>query len=215
MRGSIGPWCSGLMPVERRAVEAADVIGALESTLAFVQLPEDQKARWRAVAEQVRATYATTDTASRLRWPRAGTSIASARSLDELASAVAASARERMDGEDIADATVALSVLAIGLYVFQGTLDVLRGQALVRLGSRLDRRLAPLAHNAVVALPLAGASPTAALQPLRDIDAMRAFLASQGPVALLELPWIPAYIAFVFLLHLGLARWRSAARHSS
>src|SRR5688500_3458423 len=47
---------------------------------------------------------------------------------------------------------VALSVLAIGLYLFQGTLEVLRGQALVRLGSRFDRRLAPLAHHAVVAL---------------------------------------------------------------
>jgi ATP-binding cassette subfamily C protein len=96
---------------------------------------------------------------------------------------------------------VALSVLAIGLYLFQGTLDVIRGQALVRLGSRLDRRLAPLAHDAVVALPLQGAGTTAALQPLRDIDAMRAFLASQGPVAILDLPWMPAYLAFVFLLH--------------
>ncbi len=96
---------------------------------------------------------------------------------------------------------VALSVLAIGLYLFQGTLDVIRGQALVRLGSRLDRRLAPLAHDAVVSLPLAGASTTAALQPLRDIDAMRAFLASQGPVAILDLPWMPAYLVFVFLLH--------------
>ena len=30
---------------------------------------------------------------------------------------------------------------------------------------------------------------------------MRAFLASQGPVAILDLPWMPAYLAFVFLLH--------------
>ena len=37
---------------------------------------------------------------------------------------------------------VVLSALAIGLYVFQGTLEIIRGQIFVRLASRLDRKLA-------------------------------------------------------------------------
>jgi hypothetical protein len=95
-----------------KAVEAADVVGALESTLAFVQLEASQKARWRAVAEQVRVAYASTDSATRRRWPRAGTSIGTARALDELARGVAVKARERMIEDNIAEPAVALSVLA-------------------------------------------------------------------------------------------------------
>ena len=37
---------------------------------------------------------------------------------------------------------VTLSILAISLYLFQGTLDVIRSQVLVRLGAKLDHRLA-------------------------------------------------------------------------
>src|SRR5262245_15855246 len=47
---------------------------------------------------------------------------------------------------------VALSLLAAILFLFQGGLDVLRGQVLVRLASRLDRRLTPLTHDAVMRL---------------------------------------------------------------
>ena len=96
---------------------------------------------------------------------------------------------------------VALSVLAIGLYLFLGALDVIRAQALVRIGSAFDERLSPIAHAAVMRLPIYGASATDAMQPLRDVDAIRQFLANQGPVAILDLPWMPLYLVFVFLLH--------------
>jgi ABC-type protease/lipase transport system fused ATPase/permease subunit len=96
---------------------------------------------------------------------------------------------------------LALSLLAIGLYLFQGTLDVLRGQVLVRLGSHLDAQLTPLVHAVAVRAPLRGASRAESLQPLRDVDAMRIFLGSQGPVAIFDLPWMPVYLAFVFLMH--------------
>ncbi len=38
---------------------------------------------------------------------------------------------------------VALSLLAVILFLFQGGLEVVRGQVLVRLASRLDRRSRP------------------------------------------------------------------------
>ena len=96
---------------------------------------------------------------------------------------------------------VALSVLAIGLYLFMGVLDVVRGQAFVRIGTSFDRRMSPVAHALVMRLPIYGASSTEATQPLRDVDAIRSFLASQGPVAILDLPWMPLYLGLVFLLH--------------
>ena len=36
---------------------------------------------------------------------------------------------------------IALSVLALGLYIFQGALEIARSQLLVRIGSRVDRNL--------------------------------------------------------------------------
>jgi ATP-binding cassette, subfamily C, type I secretion system permease/ATPase len=96
---------------------------------------------------------------------------------------------------------IALSVLAVVLYLFQGILDVVRSQVLVRLGGHLDTQLTPLVHVAAIGAPLRGASRTEALQPLRDVDAIRVFLGSPGPVALFDLPWMPAYLAFVFLMH--------------
>ena len=38
---------------------------------------------------------------------------------------------------------VALSTLAIGLYLFQGCFDVIRSQVLVRVGARFDQEIAP------------------------------------------------------------------------
>lgn len=96
---------------------------------------------------------------------------------------------------------VILSLLAAGLFLFQGLLETLRGQILVRLGTRVERRLTMLAHEAVTRLPLQGAKPGDAMQPVRDVDTIRAFLSSQGPVALLDMPWLPIYLGFVFLLH--------------
>lgn len=96
---------------------------------------------------------------------------------------------------------VALSVLAVGLYLFQGLFDVIRSQILVRLGARLDSQLAPLAHKVVIEMPRFGYSTAEATERGRDVDTLRGFLSSQGPVALFDLPWIPIYLVFVWMLH--------------
>lgn len=96
---------------------------------------------------------------------------------------------------------VALSVLAIGLYLFQGAFDILRSQILVRLGARMDAKLAPLAHQVVIDMPRFGYSTAEAAERGRDVDTLRGFLSGQGPIALFDLPWIPVYLAFVWLLH--------------
>lgn len=96
---------------------------------------------------------------------------------------------------------VALSALAIGLYLFQGIFDILRSQILVRLGARLDERLAPLAHKVVIDMPRYGYSTAEATERGRDVDTLRGFLASPGLIALFDLPWMPIYLVFVWLLH--------------
>src|SRR5262245_32969293 len=43
-----------------------------------------------------------------------------------------------------------LSLLAVGLYLFQGFFDIIRSQVLVRVGARLDRKIAPMAHQVAI-----------------------------------------------------------------
>lgn len=96
---------------------------------------------------------------------------------------------------------LALSVLAVGLYLFQGLFDVIRSQVLVRVGARLDKRIAPLAHQVAIDMPRFGFSTSEALERGRDVDTVRGFLGGQGPSALFDLPWMPLYLAFVYFLH--------------
>jgi PrtD family type I secretion system ABC transporter len=96
---------------------------------------------------------------------------------------------------------ISLSVLMIVLYTFYGVFDLLRNQASGRAAALFDRRIAGAAQAVVVSLPLKGASRSAAQQPMRDVDTIRTFFASGGPVAFLDLPWMPLYLVFVFLLH--------------
>jgi len=96
---------------------------------------------------------------------------------------------------------VAISAVAIGLYFFQGLFDIIRSQILVRVGARLDRKIAPMAHQVAIDMPRFGFSTAEALERGRDVDTVRGFLGSQGPLALFDLPWVPAFLLFVYLLH--------------
>jgi PrtD family type I secretion system ABC transporter len=96
---------------------------------------------------------------------------------------------------------VVLSTLAIGLYIFQGCFDVIRSQVLVRVGARLDTKVAPLAHRVAIDMPRYGFSSSEALDRGRDVDTVRGFLGSQGPLALFDLPWMPIFLIFIYILH--------------
>ena len=96
---------------------------------------------------------------------------------------------------------VALSVLALILFAFQGVLDVIRSRILVRVAATLDERLSARVYDIVVQLPLRTRAQGDGLAPLRDLDQIRAFLVTTGPLALFDLPWMPIYVLICFLFH--------------
>ena len=96
---------------------------------------------------------------------------------------------------------IALSVIALVLFLFQGGFDLVRSRVLLRIGARFDRDVAPIAHRVAIDMPRFGFSTTEALERGRDVDSVRGFLAGQGPGALFDLPWIPIYLVFIYLLH--------------
>ena len=96
---------------------------------------------------------------------------------------------------------IALSLLLVGAYAFQAVLDLLRSRVVVRAAGLLDRHLGTVVHRAVVRLAVGGRQAGEAHQPVRDLDQIRAFLTSPGPVAIVDLPWMPVFLAICFLLH--------------
>src|SRR5690348_7743543 len=96
---------------------------------------------------------------------------------------------------------IGLVVLAAGLYIAQGLLDLLRGRILGRIGTSLDEAINARVFETIVRLPLLMGNRTEGLQPLRDLDNVRSFLGSQGPGAFFDLPWLPLYLAICFAFH--------------
>jgi ATP-binding cassette subfamily C protein len=96
---------------------------------------------------------------------------------------------------------VGLIILAVGLYIAQGILDLIRGRILGRIGTSLDEALNARVFDIVVRLPLVVGGPSEGLQPLRDLDNVRGFLGGMGPGAFFDLPWLPFYLAICFAFH--------------
>ncbi|WP_236846436.1 type I secretion system permease/ATPase [Bosea sp. Tri-49] len=96
---------------------------------------------------------------------------------------------------------IGLSLLLLAAYVLQGFLDGIRVRLLARIGARFDEAVSPSAFAAAQKLPLLGFKSEQALQPIRDLDQLRGFLSSLGPTALLDMPWLPLFLAGAFFLH--------------
>jgi ATP-binding cassette subfamily C protein len=96
---------------------------------------------------------------------------------------------------------VGLAILTLGLFAMQAFFESIRGRILTRCGSMVEERLGPLVLNAVLQLPLRMRSPSRIGEPMRDLEYVRTFMASSGPTALADLPWLPVYLLLATLLH--------------
>lgn len=96
---------------------------------------------------------------------------------------------------------IGLTLIMLLLYAGFGVFDFLRAQVLSRIGVRFERALRERVFSALLLKPLRAVSSGDGLQPVRDLDQVRGFLAGPGPTALLDLPWLPFYLALIWLLH--------------
>jgi PrtD family type I secretion system ABC transporter len=96
---------------------------------------------------------------------------------------------------------IGLTALVVLLYAFQGFLDLLRGRVLVRIARSLGQSFSVRIYGIIGRLALLTRTGGDGLQPLRDLDQVRSFLSSPGPLALLDLPWMPFYVFICFLFH--------------
>jgi len=88
-------------------------------------------------------------------------------------------------------ATVALAVMC--------ALDALRTAVTIRIGGWLNEQLGPAYLACAVRGRLAGES--AGVEHLRDISQIQSFVATQGLTAFFDAPWVPIFVALIWILH--------------
>lgn len=94
---------------------------------------------------------------------------------------------------------IGLTVFLVLAYLFQGVLEVIRTRIVVRLAGLIDDQLEAAVHRAVLAP--ATLRPGQSSQPVREMDQIRAFLLSPGPIAIVDFPWVPVFLLLCFLIH--------------
>lgn len=99
---------------------------------------------------------------------------------------------------------IGLSCGVTALHVTHGLLDVLRGRLLGAGAAAYHKALRDDAFAAIQILPLKVRHLRDPLLPVRDLDQVRAFVSSGGAAALLDLPWMPAYLVAILVLSLPL-----------
>jgi ATP-binding cassette subfamily C protein PrsD len=92
---------------------------------------------------------------------------------------------------------VALTLLVAGLYAFYALLEGLRARMTARFAAAVEELTAGPVFSAALRLRPAPGTP----DPIRDLDTIRGFVAGPGPLALFDLPWLPIYLAIVFVFH--------------
>lgn len=95
---------------------------------------------------------------------------------------------------------IALTGLVGALYAFYAGIETLRSRMMTRLGNSVDQRLGDALFTAALQLRLIrqGRNP---VDPVRDGDILRSFLSGAGPLAFLDLPWVPVYLIIIFAFH--------------
>ena len=95
---------------------------------------------------------------------------------------------------------MALTVVAAAMLLVMGVLEFIRSRVLVRIGARLDAQLNARVFSAIHAQSLMSSHGLGG-RALRDLDTLRQFLTGTGPFAFFDAPWVPLYLAVVFLFH--------------
>jgi PrtD family type I secretion system ABC transporter len=94
---------------------------------------------------------------------------------------------------------IMLTGIALGMLAVFGALELVRSRVLVRVGCQIDRRLKDRVFDGVFANTRSGGGGSA--QALRDLDSVREFLTGAGLIAFFDAPWVPLFLAVVFLFH--------------
>ncbi|MHA6788475.1 type I secretion system permease/ATPase [Pseudomonas bijieensis] len=94
-----------------------------------------------------------------------------------------------------------LTLITTVLLVTLGSLEWIRSRVMVRVSTRLDVMLSRQVYKASFRRALESGGMDASAQSLNDLTGLRQFLSGNGLFAFFDAPWLPIYIAVMFLFH--------------
>ncbi|MCU0837666.1 MAG: type I secretion system permease/ATPase [Rhodospirillales bacterium] len=116
---------------------------------------------------------------------------------------------DRVLGSGHIETLVFITLIAGVAVLIMGLLEIIRGRLLGRISRWLDRQLAPELISASMRGTFYGLPASA--QALRDLAQIRAFLGGPGVNAILDSPWVPIFIAVIWLMSPALGALAVAA----
>ncbi len=96
---------------------------------------------------------------------------------------------------------IGLGLLALVLFCLLGILDTMRSRILTRIARAWHERVGARIFDTVLQSSLQSGNVANGIQPLRDIETLRAFISGVALTALFDLPWMPLYVGLCFLFH--------------
>lgn len=96
---------------------------------------------------------------------------------------------------------VMLTIIMSILVITSGTLEWVRSRIMVRVSTKLDVLLSRHVYKASFKLALESGGMDASAQPMNDLTSLRQFLTGNGVFAFFDAPWLPIYIAVMFMFH--------------
>lgn len=94
-----------------------------------------------------------------------------------------------------------LTIILTFLLVTMGLLEWVRSRIMVRVSTRLDVLLGRDVYRASFKRALDSGGQDASAQPLSDLTGLRQFMSGNGLFAFFDAPWLPIYVAVLFLFH--------------
>ncbi len=96
---------------------------------------------------------------------------------------------------------VGLLLMVSVVYFFQAVLELIRGRVLVHVSSSLEEALGTRVYDIIAQRAVRSAGAGDGLQPVRDLDTLRAFLSSSGPAAFFDMPFLVLFLTILFGFH--------------
>ena len=94
-----------------------------------------------------------------------------------------------------------ITLLLIFMFISLGILEWMRSLILVRVSGKLESLLNTRLLSISFKQSLLSGGQHSGGQPLEDLTALRQFMTGNGLFAFFDLPWVPIYIAIMFMFH--------------
>lgn len=93
---------------------------------------------------------------------------------------------------------VMLTLIVVWLFMTMGVLEFIRSRILIRVGNRLDQYMNVNLFASMFDRTVKEPGNDSA-QPINDMNNLRQYMSGNGPFAFFDAPWLPIYIAILFM----------------